>query len=68
MANKLVRIAIHPSYFEKVFEPNRKKLELKLGIKLSQPKYTEYLAKNKTGIKFPKMKGLPKQFIIKRRK
>ena len=39
-----------------------KKLETQLGIKLSQAKFTEYLAKNNLGIKFPKFKGLPKQW------
>jgi len=62
MANKFVHIMASPLYFDKIFEPNRKRLELKLGIKLSQTKFTEYLAKNKLGIEFPKIKKLPLLF------
>ena len=59
---KTVHIFANKIYFDKIFEPNRKKLEGQLGIKLSQAKFTEYLAKNNMGFKFPKMKGVPPQF------
>ena len=59
---KVVHIMANQLYFDRIFEPNRKKLETQLGIKLSQAKFTEYLAKNNLGIKFPKFKGLPKQW------
>lgn len=59
---KVVHIMANQMYFDRIFEPSRKKLELKLKIKLSQAKFTEYLAKNNLGIKFPKQRGLPKQF------
>lgn len=59
---KVVHILANEKYFNRIFEPNRKKLERQLGIKISQPKFTEYLANNNLGIKLPKMRGLPKQF------
>jgi len=62
MAKKVVHIMANQLYFDRIFEPNRKKLEIQLGIRLSQAKFTEYLAKNNLGINFPKFKG------IKRRK
>ena len=62
MAKKVVHIMANQLYFDRIFEPNRKKLEIQLGIRLSPAKFTEYLAKNNLGINFPKFKG------IKRRK
>jgi len=65
---KTVHIMANQLYFDKIFEPNRKKLEKQLGIKLSQPKFTEYLFKNNLGIKFPKFNNMPKQFLRRKRK
>ena len=62
MARKSVHIVANKLYFDRIFEPSRKKLELKLKIRLSQDKFTEYLAKNNLGINFPKQRGVPKQF------
>jgi hypothetical protein len=59
MARNIVHIMANKKYFDRIFEPNRKKLEVKLGIKLSQPKFTEYLANNNLGINFPKFKMFP---------
>lgn len=57
MANRninYVRVNLHKSYFDNVFEPERKKLQNRLGVKLTQPKFTEYLAKSKVSTKTPK--------------
>jgi hypothetical protein len=66
MAKKSVHIMANQLYFDRIFEPSRKKLELKLKIRLSQDKFTEYLAKNNLGINFPKQRSIPKQFRRKR--
>ena len=64
MRNQKVHVLISPLYFDKVFEPQRKNMEKKLGIKLSQLRFTEILAKKNLGIKQPvnNLKSLPKQF------
>ena len=63
---KNVHIMASRLYFDKIFEPKRKALEKQLGIKISQPKLTEYLARQELGIKYPKFKNLPKE--VRRRK
>jgi hypothetical protein len=59
---KTVHIMASKLYFDKVFEPKRKALEKQLGIKISQPRLTEYLARKELGIKYPTFKNIPKQF------
>jgi hypothetical protein len=49
-----IHISTHYLYFERIFEPQRKKLEKKLKIPLSQTRYTELLARKSLGIKIPK--------------
>lgn len=69
MRNKDVHIKTSTLYFDRCFEPDRKKMENQLGIKLSQVRFTEILARQRLGIKQPKLefkrdkfKSLPKQF------
>lgn len=47
MVKKVVSMKISLNFFNNVFEPERRKLENKLGIKVTQPKFTEFLFKNK---------------------
>lgn len=48
---KKVHIFVSPLYFDRIFEPNRKKLASQLGLdKLSQPDFTEYIAKKNLGL------------------
>lgn len=62
MARNIVHVMMHKLYFDNKFEPDRKRLEKQLGIKLSQSKYTEHLAKNNPMVKVPRNRGMPKQF------
>ena len=68
MKNKSVHIITSHLYFDRVFEPQRKSMEKKLGMKLSQVRFTEMLAREKLGIKFPRnnLSSLPKQFKRRR--
>jgi hypothetical protein len=51
--NKIVNIKVHSSYFDNIFEPERKKLATRLGLNdLSQTKFTEFLAKSNAQIKY----------------
>lgn len=47
MGNKVVSIKVSLNFFEQVFEPGRRKLQNRLGMKVTQPKFTEFLFKNK---------------------
>jgi hypothetical protein len=69
MKNQDVHVKLGKLYFEKCFEPDRRRMEQKLGIKLSQVRFTEILARQRLGIKQPninikkdKFKSVPKQF------
>ena len=57
-----VTIKISENFFKNIFEPNRKELEKQLGIRVSQLKFTEFLAKKK--IKFIPKK-MSKKFFPK---
>ena len=61
---KGVTIKVHPLFFDNIFEKNRRKLEIKLNVPISQMKFTEYMAKNggKMKIKKSDNKFAPKQF------
>lgn len=57
MANSrkdLVCMKVHRSFFDRLFEPERRKAENRLGIKLSQAKFTEFVAKSNMPICKPK--------------
>ena len=55
--NRIVNIKVHSSYFDNIFEPERKKLASKLGLNdLSQTKFTEFLAKSNAQIKYKPLK------------
>lgn len=56
--NRNVSIKVHKKFFDNVFEKERKKMERDMGFKVSQIKFTEYLANVK--FKFPKM-DLPRK-------
>jgi len=52
---KVVYLKVSELFFDKVFEPERKKMEKKIGVGLSQRSFTEYLAKRKIQFKLPKV-------------
>jgi hypothetical protein len=49
--NKPVSIKVSKLYFDKVFEPDRKRLGVKIGRNFTQKEYTEFLARKKLKIK-----------------
>jgi hypothetical protein len=49
-----VSIKVDKNFFDKMFEPERKKLELKFDKRISQPKFTEFLFKSGGKLWFPK--------------
>lgn len=55
--NRPVSISVHPLYFDRVFEPERRKLQDKLGVNFSQTKFTEYLVRSNSKIVYPKNKN-----------
>jgi hypothetical protein len=54
MVNNSVHISVDRLYFEKMFEPQRRRMEKKMKIPLSQSKFTELVARKRLGIKLPK--------------
>lgn len=52
--NNKVQIAVSKVFFDKVFERERKKLERKMNVRLTQRSFTELLAKKNVQFKFPK--------------
>ena len=70
MRNRIkgVSIKVHPLFFDKVFEQNRRALERKFNKPLTQVEFTGILANN--GVKFElkkiSNKFVPKQFKKKR--
>jgi hypothetical protein len=47
MGNNTVSIKVSRNYFDKIFEPQRRSIQNKLGISnFSQVKFTEYLARS----------------------
>lgn len=60
--NRPVTLRVDKHYFDKVFEPARKRMQNRLGLsKFTQPQFTAYLAKSKMKIKYPKMKNIFKR-------
>lgn len=53
--NRPVSIKVDKMYFDRIFEPDRKKLGVKIGRNFSQKEYTAYLARKKLKIHAPKM-------------
>lgn len=49
-----VHITVDKMYFDKCFEPQRRKLEKKLGVSFSQKSFTAYLARTQYYPKSPK--------------
>lgn len=49
-----VSLRVHEDFFKNLFEPERKRVSDKLGIKLTQPAFTEYLSKAGATITYPK--------------
>ena len=57
MANKnhkTTSLSVHSPFYYNIFEPERKSLQKKLGIPLSQRQFTEYLTKCNAKITYPK--------------
>ena len=65
---KNVSVKISKSFFDNIFEPERKKLEKQIGTRVGQISFTEFLAKKKVKFIFPKQKNtfLPKE--VRRKK
>ncbi len=63
MAKNSVTIKVDTDFFERTFEPRRQRLERNLGIRVSQAKFVEILAKGgmKPGTKRMNAKFLPKK-------
>lgn len=60
-----VSIKVDKNYFEKFFEPERRRLSGKLGLNLSQQKFTAYIHRSGARLNFPK--GMNLNPIRKRR-
>ena len=56
--NKNVCIKVDKNYFESFFEPERKRLEKKLGVSFTQPKFTAFLARSGATLNYPKMNNM----------
>ncbi len=54
MVRKITFMHVDVSFFDNVFEPARRKKEKELNIKLSQVKFTKFLAMSGATFKFPK--------------
>jgi len=54
MSNKPVSMNVDKLYFDRIFEPGRKKLSQKVGRNFTQREYTAYLARKKLRINMPK--------------
>ena len=54
--NKHVTIRVDKTYFERVFEPERRNLGIKIGREFTQREFTAYIARKKLKIKTPKIK------------
>ena len=54
MVKDTVHMMVHKSFFDRVFEPARIGAEGKLGVRFSQKKFSEYLAKSNFKIKCPR--------------
>ena len=50
-----VSIKVDKNFFDNMFEPERKKLEMKLNKRISQPKFTEFLYRSGSKLWNPKM-------------
>ena len=44
---QVVSLKVDKTYFDKIFEPGRRTLGIKIGRNFTQRAYTEYLAKKK---------------------
>jgi len=70
MSKNKVYMMVDSKFFDNIFEPARKKLEREKGCRFSQPKFTQYLAKNKVKFTFPKQnkRFMPNETYNKRKK
>jgi hypothetical protein len=64
--NKPVSLKVDKMYFDRIFEPNRRKLSTKIGRNFTQREYTAYLARKSLRIGIPKRsrKFSPRGFCI----
>ena len=63
--NQNLCIKVDKYYFDRVFEPERKRLSTKFGINFTQPKFTAYIARSGATLKYPKRNN---QFAPKKRR
>ena len=57
-SERVVSLHVHPLFFDRIFESERRNLQSKLGVQLSQREFTEYLAKSNAKISYPKMNNI----------
>lgn len=50
MKKRNVTMQVGSNFFDKIFEPSRRKVEKQLGLKIGQVAFTEMLAKNKVNL------------------
>lgn len=65
---KDVSVKISKSFFDNIFEPERRKLEKQIGTRVTQIGFTEFLAKKKVKFTFPKQSNMFLPKPLKRRK
>lgn len=65
--NQYVSMKVHKSFFDSIFEPERRRIQGKIGINLPQTTFTEMLAKSGAKFNYPKVdkKFMPSKFRIK---
>ena len=65
---KDVSVKISKSFFDNIFEPERKKLEKQIGTRVTQIGFTEFLAKKNAKLIIPKQKNTFFPKPLKRRR
>ena len=63
---KVVSARFDEEFFDKVFEPNRKKMEKSLGVKVSQQKFTRMIKGFKFNVNLKKLMNNGKLKIRKK--
>jgi len=58
--NKPVHLMVDKTYFDKCFEPERRRLSNKMGITFTQKSFTAYIAASGARIKYPKIRTIRK--------
>jgi hypothetical protein len=63
--NQDVCIKVNKNFFDRIFEPERRRLSNKFGLNISHSKFTSYLANSNAKLSYPKIN--PSPFFNKRR-